>query len=68
MRVGAPRPPKPCLGGATALMVDTMIQLYKLLFRWIVSAAVIVFFVTILREYLHAGQVLSLIGQQWGEP
>jgi hypothetical protein len=49
-------------------MGDTMIQLYKLLFRWIVSAAVIVFFVTILREYLHAGQVLSLIGQQWGEP
>ena len=45
-----------------------MIELYKLLFRWIVSAALIAFFVTVLREYLHAGQVLSLIGQQLDEP
>jgi len=56
------------LGAATALIEDTMIQLYKLLFRWIVSAALIAFFVTVLREYLHDSQVLSLIGQQWSEP
>ena len=50
------------------LIEDAMIELYKLLFRWIVSAALIAFFVTVLREYLHAGQVLTLIGQQMDEP
>lgn len=53
------------VAGAEALIGEvTMGQL----FRWIVSAAIIGFVVTALHEYLHTAQVLSSIGQQWGQP
>ena len=47
---------------------DAVAQLFGLLVRWIATAAVVAFVVTAVREYLHTGQVLSLIGKQWGQP